>query len=121
MVLTCDMFQIWDVFSQESKQVANFSGHEQRLYCCLWSPTDPDVVFSGGEDCCLHAFRVSRQRNKRPQGKVNPAKEFKKRAIKENREVMLLEVSSAGSIPTPKSCDFNFLSKFQTNEMILSW
>ena len=66
--------------------MANFSGHEQRLYCCLWSPADPDVVLSGGEDCCLHAFRVSRQRNRRPQAKVNPAKEFKKRQIKENRK-----------------------------------
>ena len=66
--------------------MANFSGHEQRLYCCLWSPADPDVVLSGGEDCCLHAFRVSRQRNRRPQAKVNPAKEFKKRQIKEGRK-----------------------------------
>ena len=57
------------MFSAESKQVANFSGHEQKLYCCLWSPTDPDVVFSGGDDCILHAFRISKQKNKRPSGK----------------------------------------------------
>ena len=82
---------MWDAFSPESKeqQVANFSGHEQRLYSVLWSPADPDVVLSGGEDCCLHAFRVSRQRNRRPPGKVKPAKEFKKRAIKENRQVIV--------------------------------
>ena len=51
------VFQVWDVPSAIPK--ACFHGHIGRLLCVQWSGLDPDVVISGGDDFCVHQWRVS--------------------------------------------------------------
>ncbi len=56
--------QVWDV--KNGTPIANFSEHHGRVFCVQWSPKDPDVVFSGSEDCTLRGWRISEQHNVLP-------------------------------------------------------
>ena len=50
--------QVWDVTTGTSK--ACFQGHIGRLLCVQWSGLDPDIVITGGDDFCVHQWRVSK-------------------------------------------------------------
>ncbi|CAF1058444.1 unnamed protein product, partial [Brachionus calyciflorus] len=56
--------QIWNADSGD--YVANYRGHSDKLLCCLFSNDDPNVVYSGGEDYCLHKWRIDSQEFKKP-------------------------------------------------------
>ena len=69
--------QVWDV-ADGGKPVANFGEHFGRLLCCLWSPTDPDLIYTAGDDSTLRGFHISQQKNKVPKKagkKPKPSKE----------------------------------------------
>lgn len=51
---------IWDV--AKGDPLIRFEGHRGILYCVVWSASDKDLVFTGGEDNYLHAWRPSKQR-----------------------------------------------------------
>lgn len=44
----------------KGQTIASYHGHRGRLLCVQWSGSDPDVVFTGGEDFTFHKWRVSR-------------------------------------------------------------
>lgn len=48
---------VWDVKSGEA--LARYTGHSGRLMCVIWSLTDPDLIYTGSEDCCLHAWKIT--------------------------------------------------------------
>lgn len=50
--------QVWD--ASKGQTIASYHGHRGRLLCVQWSGSDPDVVFTGGEDFTFHKWRVSR-------------------------------------------------------------
>lgn len=58
--------QVWDVQRARDHGVANFRGHHGRVYCCQWSWSDSDLVFSGGEDYCVIGWRPSQQEHTLP-------------------------------------------------------
>ncbi|XP_043845101.1 gem-associated protein 5 [Dromiciops gliroides] len=60
--------QVWDVLREEP--LCNYRGHRGRLLCVQWSPLDPDSIFSGADDFCVHKWLISMQDHTRPpQGK----------------------------------------------------
>lgn len=64
--------QVWDAI--RAVPVANYRGHWGRAISCCWSPVDPDVIFSGGEDCAVRSWRVSEQRDRLPPSKAEKQK-----------------------------------------------
>ena len=50
--------KVWDVSKQSL--LINFCGHRGILYTVVWSAFDEDLIFSGGEDNYLHAWRPSK-------------------------------------------------------------
>ncbi|XP_077983936.1 gem-associated protein 5-like [Glandiceps talaboti] len=56
--------QVWDVV--RGQPVANYRGHHGRLFSIVWSATDSDSVYSGGEDFTLQRWRVSQQEHVKP-------------------------------------------------------
>ena len=56
--------QVWDVKKKEP--ISNFSGHAGRLFCGLWSPIDPNIVFTGGEDSTIYGWNINNQKDKLP-------------------------------------------------------
>lgn len=78
--------QVWDCSGAEVKPLANFQGHEARAVTCLWHPSDPDLVLTGGEDSFLFCWSVKGQKlvlpekehsnsNKKPFVKYDPPSE----------------------------------------------
>ena len=65
------MFQIWDV--KQGAPVANYRGHSGRLLSVQWSATDSDMIYTGGDDFCVHAWRISQQQHKVPPKGTGPA------------------------------------------------
>jgi WD40 repeat protein len=62
--------QIWDV--SKACALVNYRGHTSRVLCVSWDVCDPDLVYSGGEDSCLHAWRLSAQTHTAPPtGSIN--------------------------------------------------
>nr|XP_014996797.1 gem-associated protein 5 isoform X2 [Macaca mulatta] len=60
--------QVWDALREEP--LCNFRGHRGRLLCVTWSPLDPDCIYSGADDFCVHKWLTSMQDHSRPpQGK----------------------------------------------------
>lgn len=60
--------QVWDTLREEP--LCNFRGHRGRLLCVAWSPVDPDCIYSGADDFCVHKWLASMQEHSRPpQGK----------------------------------------------------
>jgi WD40 repeat protein len=51
--------QIWNTDS--GKPLANYRGHSEKLLCCLFSNSDSNIVYSGGEDYCLHKWKIDAQ------------------------------------------------------------
>uniref|UniRef100_A0A8C4X1H5 Gem (nuclear organelle) associated protein 5 n=1 Tax=Eptatretus burgeri TaxID=7764 RepID=A0A8C4X1H5_EPTBU len=69
--------QVWDVCSRKS--LYNYRGHVGRLMAIAWSHTDPDSVWTGGDDCSLHCWHPSQQEyTKPPKGKKSVEMERKK-------------------------------------------
>ena len=56
--------QVWDVKRNEG--LANYRLHLGRVHCVLWSFKNSDVLFSGGEDFCLHRWKYSETGHKSP-------------------------------------------------------
>ncbi|ELV12308.1 Gem-associated protein 5 [Tupaia chinensis] len=60
--------QVWDTLRAEP--LCNFRGHRGRLLCVVWSPLDPDCIYSGADDFCVYKWLTSMQDHSRPpQGK----------------------------------------------------
>ncbi|XP_074865401.1 gem-associated protein 5 [Carettochelys insculpta] len=60
--------QVWDVLKEDP--LFNYRGHRGRLLCIQWSPVDPDSVYTGADDFCVHKWLPSKQEYTRPpQGK----------------------------------------------------
>ncbi|XP_076993601.1 gem-associated protein 5 isoform X2 [Tamandua tetradactyla] len=60
--------QVWDTLGEEP--LCNFRGHRGRLLCVVWSPLDPDCIYSGADDFCVYRWLTSMQDHSRPpQGK----------------------------------------------------
>ncbi|GAB6029113.1 Gem-associated protein 5 [Chamberlinius hualienensis] len=53
---------VWNVF--ERKLIACYINHTARVLCAEWNPADPNMIFSGGEDFMVHAWKISEQPNK---------------------------------------------------------
>lgn len=51
--------QIWN--ANNGKPIANYRGHSEKLLCCLFSNLDSNLVYSGGEDYCLHKWKIDAQ------------------------------------------------------------
>lgn len=51
--------QVWDVLQEAA--LANYRGHVGFLLCVDWSPTDPDVIWTGGKDFTVQEWRISKQ------------------------------------------------------------
>ncbi|KAF0300133.1 Gem-associated protein 5 [Amphibalanus amphitrite] len=51
--------RVWDTVAGAA--VAVYSGHHRPVRCCLPHPLLPGHVFSGGDDCSLHLWRVDEQ------------------------------------------------------------
>ncbi|XP_043214778.1 gem-associated protein 5-like [Amphibalanus amphitrite] len=51
--------RVWDTVAGSA--VAVYSGHHRPVRCCLPHPLLPGHVFSGGDDCSLHLWRVDEQ------------------------------------------------------------
>lgn len=61
--------QVWDVNKNEG--LANYRDHIGRVHCVTWSYSHPDVLYSGGEDFCLHRWKYTELADKLPPtGKV---------------------------------------------------
>ncbi|XP_041441988.1 gem-associated protein 5-like isoform X2 [Xenopus laevis] len=56
--------QVWDVLQEEP--LSNYRGHKGRLLSVQWSPVDPDQVWTGADDFCLHNWSISKQEHSRP-------------------------------------------------------
>ncbi|XP_019361637.1 PREDICTED: gem-associated protein 5 isoform X2 [Gavialis gangeticus] len=56
--------QVWDVLKEEP--LSNYRGHRGRLLCVQWSPVDPDSVYTGGDDFCVHKWLTSKQEHSHP-------------------------------------------------------
>ncbi|XP_017655904.1 gem-associated protein 5 isoform X1 [Nannospalax galili] len=60
--------QVWDALREEP--LFNFRGHRGRLLCVVWSPVDPECIYSGADDFCVYRWLTSMQDHSRPpQGK----------------------------------------------------
>jgi len=46
--------------------LANYRGHSEKILCCMFSNTDSNVVYSGGEDYSVHRWRVDQQTDTLP-------------------------------------------------------
>lgn len=63
-VCECTLIQVWDVLKEDP--VCNYRGHSGRLLCVQWSPVDPDLVWTGGDDFTIQEWAVSKQEHVRP-------------------------------------------------------
>ena len=50
--------QIWD--TKTGEPLKNYGGHSQRVFRVEFSPLDPDLVFSFGEENSIHMWRPSK-------------------------------------------------------------
>ncbi|CAI9731708.1 gem-associated protein 5 [Octopus vulgaris] len=48
---------VWDV--KKGEALAHYRGHSGRLMCVSWSLTDPNLIYTGSDDCFLHGWRMS--------------------------------------------------------------
>ncbi|XP_068134406.1 gem-associated protein 5 isoform X2 [Hyperolius riggenbachi] len=69
--------QVWNVLQEEP--VSNYRGHKGRLLCIQWSPVDPDQVWTGGDDFCLHSWSLAKQEHSRPPAVGRKAVELEKK------------------------------------------
>ncbi|KAJ9592049.1 hypothetical protein L9F63_001428, partial [Diploptera punctata] len=51
--------QLWNVPAQQP--IANYCLHSSHVYCCAWSPLDPDLVITGATDFTLRVWKISKQ------------------------------------------------------------
>ena len=73
--------QVWDTI--ESTGLANFRGHNGRLFCGLYSPNsdNPDEILTGGDDSMVYGWNVKDQPEKMPIKKNTKApRSYEKRA-----------------------------------------
>jgi len=56
--------KVWD--AQKNEGLGNYRGHLGRVHCVAWSYTNPDVLFSGSEDFCLHRWKYTETEHKSP-------------------------------------------------------
>ena len=56
--------QVWN--AESGCPIANYRGHSDKLLCCTFSNSDSNVVYSGGEDYCLHKWKIDAQTEKTP-------------------------------------------------------
>ncbi|XP_053319123.1 gem-associated protein 5 [Spea bombifrons] len=56
--------QVWDVLQEQP--LSNYRGHKGRLLCVQWSPVEPDQVWTGADDFCLHNWSISKQEHSHP-------------------------------------------------------
>ncbi|CAH8500175.1 unnamed protein product [Heterobilharzia americana] len=68
LLLSCSFdgtANVWSIhpdnIEKNSLSISNFRAHRSRLFTCLWSRQDPDLVFSGGELCHLFGWQPSKQ------------------------------------------------------------
>ena len=88
--------QIWDLTTKEP--VSNFSGHAGRLFCGLWSPTDHNIVFTGGEDSTIFGWNILEQKDKVPvKRNVNKRAGRKVKESKEQTPVKTDDFASSNS------------------------
>lgn len=50
----------------QEEALANYRGHVGFLLCVDWSPTDPDVIWTGGKDFTVQEWKISKQEHTRP-------------------------------------------------------
>lgn len=53
------MIQIWN--ADEGSALVNYRGHSEKVLCCMFSNSDFNSVYSGGEDYSLHRWRIDKQ------------------------------------------------------------
>lgn len=112
--------QVWDV--EATQGLANFRGHNGRVFCCLWSSDtcadDQELILTGGEDCMVMAWKPSKQPEKIPIKLNNKVKWTDKRAthvkdandeVKEAMELRKTQILNglAESSPEPGISDAN--------------
>ena len=51
--------QIWNILTGEG--IANYRGHIGRVYTVMWSYSDCDVLYTGGDDFTVHRWKISEQ------------------------------------------------------------
>lgn len=56
--------QVWDV--KTNTPLGNYRGHIGRVLCVAWSFISSDVLHSGGEDFCLHRWKYTQTKDKKP-------------------------------------------------------
>ncbi|XP_077448071.1 gem-associated protein 5 isoform X2 [Stigmatopora argus] len=87
--------QVWDVLRETA--LCNYRGHLGYLLSVVWSPIEPDVIWTGGKDFTVQEWRVSKQEfTKPPKGKkMVDLKEKAKLKKKKNKnpEARLPEVN----------------------------
>ncbi|XP_075458280.1 gem-associated protein 5 isoform X2 [Ascaphus truei] len=71
--------QVWDVLQEEP--LSNYRGHKGRLLCVQWSSVEPDHVWTGADDFCLHHWSVSKQEHSRPPRGKKASELEKKRTL----------------------------------------
>uniref|UniRef100_UPI00358F6F84 gem-associated protein 5-like isoform X3 n=1 Tax=Myxine glutinosa TaxID=7769 RepID=UPI00358F6F84 len=100
--------QVWDVCSR--KPLYNYRGHVGRLLAIAWSHTDPDSVWTGGDDCSLHCWHPTRQEHtKPPKGKKGVELERKKvGSSKGKAHLASLHERSETQSPLPEGVEQNW-------------
>lgn len=75
--------QIWN--ADKGTPLANYRGHSEKILCCMFSNTDLNTVFSGGEDYTLHKWRIDAQTNILPPEECSIVLKKKNRGAKKNQ------------------------------------
>ncbi|XP_006894808.1 PREDICTED: gem-associated protein 5 [Elephantulus edwardii] len=97
--------QVWDALQEEP--LCNFRGHRGRLLCVVWSPLDPECVYSGADDFCVYRWLTSSQDHCRPpQGKKSIELE-KKRLSQPKPKLKKKKKPTTRVLLKQESCDGN--------------
>ena len=51
---------------KQGTPVANYRGHSGRLMTVTWSPADPDIIYTGGDDFTVQPWKISQQEHQTP-------------------------------------------------------
>ncbi|KAF2358162.1 WD40 repeat [Trinorchestia longiramus] len=101
--------QVWDSISGE--QIGNYRAHLSRLYRVEFSPSEPGLLFSFGEENCVHQWKLADLKDKSPPAKILKVKDIKPKiaVVCENepkREVIQTKLSSKSDVK-PKNAKHN--------------
>ncbi|XP_047143757.1 gem-associated protein 5 isoform X1 [Hydra vulgaris] len=84
--------QVWNILTGEG--IAHYGGHIGRVYTVMWSYSDRDVLYSGGDDFTLQRWRISEQNFKTS----SPAKKSKTRGKKNKNKIADLKTNKQSQI-----------------------